>query len=774
MVIDVTIKLQGDARLDAIRLFVPSFGGKEELTTNPNYYFTSSGLFPANDPSKIIPLPPYGLGYELYRGFSTSFRLTSIGATLAIDLTMDVFISGGNLIEVLGKILNQRITNIKLDQIARLKAVQALRNLKVDITHIKYTNKTIMDLGPSANDPSSAFECEEFGKAKITIEQYFERKAKAGVAGYRKLQYPNLPTVKINKNYYPMELVHLRSGQYNRIIKNIPQVKQKVVDTAVVSCHNRFQGILNNEFFNIITTCDEAIAFGLNGIVPQPIEITADLLPSPMIAYSKSAANNPSDCVDPQLMGSWRAKETFLQSPPVPPVASDKKYHFLPLVIGDRDTLHNQDPRWNEIDDFLGKVETQRKIPVYAIDQPLYISVTQLQTMQTKAIIDSILRKTTYSFLLIILLDNDYHDLVKQIFDVHQIITRCVKFSNIGRPIISDILDKVWIKLGGIKYGILTNAIPSVQTQSRPSPLSGILSKPTMLIGMDVTHPGREVRDSQPSVAAIVGSLDSYLCQYGGYLIKQPSAGQEMIRNLDEAIVPLLQAFKRKNNIYPKQIIVFRDGVSDGQYEQVLEQEIPQIHEALTLLGLLDTKIVVLVCTKRHSTRFAYDIANKKTTGGGESEMWNLCPGSVIDNRHGPSIVHPNFNEFYLQSHNAIKGAAKACRYTLLYDEIGVFLSEIELLTYWTTYTFVRCNRSVSYATPAYYAHLLSLRGKELMQRSRYYGASSTASVSSRSSGGRGGRGGAGGSPSASEAGGMDLQALSNIWLQSNQPMYFA
>ena len=35
-------------------------------------------------------------------------------------------------------------------------------------------------------------------------------------------------------------------------------------------------------------------------------------------------------------------------------------------------------------------------------------------------------------------------------------------------------------------------------------------------------------------------------------------------------------------------------------------------------------------------------------------------------------------------------------------------LSELELLTYWTTYLYCRCNKSVSYATPAYYAHCKS------------------------------------------------------------------
>ena len=42
-------------------------------------------------------------------------------------------------------------------------------------------------------------------------------------------------------------------------------------------------------------------------------------------------------------------------------------------------------------------------------------------------------------------------------------------------------------------------------------------------------------------------------------------------------------------------------------------------------------------------------------------------------------------------------------------------MSELELLTYWLTYLYCRCTKSVSYATPAYYAHWAARRGKVLL-----------------------------------------------------------
>jgi len=42
-------------------------------------------------------------------------------------------------------------------------------------------------------------------------------------------------------------------------------------------------------------------------------------------------------------------------------------------------------------------------------------------------------------------------------------------------------------------------------------------------------------------------------------------------------------------------------------------------------------------------------------------------------------------------------------------------MAEVELLTFWTTHLYGRCTRSVSYATPAYYAHWAARRGKVLL-----------------------------------------------------------
>ena len=67
---------------------------------------------------------------------------------------------------------------------------------------------------------------------------------------------------------------------------------------------------------------------------------------------------------------------------------------------------------------------------------------------------------------------------------------------------------------------------------------------------------------------------------------------QEMISCLEDGMKTLLETFRRRNNNnMPVHIIVYRDGVSDGQFDHVTNIEVPAIKGALALLGYNDDKV---------------------------------------------------------------------------------------------------------------------------------------------------------------------------------------
>jgi hypothetical protein len=271
---------------------------------------------------------------------------------------------------------------------------------------------------------------------------------------------------------------------------------------------------------------------------------------------------------------------------------------------------------------------------------------------------------------------------------------------------------KINTKLGGACHTLVSRlpSAPKTTFQDPPVSLSWVFDKSCMLVGIDVSH--AEPGSDRQSMAAVVGSMDGCASQYVAHLSAQ-SARVEMVSALEDAMISLFKSWKSRNKgKMPAHVVVFRDGVSDGQFNEVITNELPSIKGALAAMGNLnEVKLSIVICQKGHRTRFVYEEQQQN----GPAVHINPCPGLVIDSTSGNrSIASAAYNEFYLNSHAAIQGTAKPCKYSLIYDEIGFKLSELEILTYWSTYLYARCNKSVSYATPAYYAHWASKRGKDL------------------------------------------------------------
>ena len=117
--------------------------------------------------------------------------------------------------------------------------------------------------------------------------------------------------------------------------------------------------------------------------------------------------------------------------------------------------------------------------------------------------------------------------------------------------------------------------------------LQDLYKGPLMLFGADVTHPTQDNKISE-SIAAVVGSLDKDCCFYAARLYAQRTPrGQayEMIHDLDKMVLDLLGEYYNKNKQFPKKIVFFRDGVSEGQFSLVLRFEINKIRNACQLIS---------------------------------------------------------------------------------------------------------------------------------------------------------------------------------------------
>lgn len=97
-----------------------------------------------------------------------------------------------------------------------------------------------------------------------------------------------------------------------------------------------------------------------------------------------------------------------------------------------------------------------------------------------------------------------------------------------------------------------------------------------------------ETEDVPDSVVAIVASMDNKLAQYSS-VINTCNGKEEPVSGLTEAFGELLDRYRKCNkNVMPARIIVYRDGLSEGQYAPALQKELGALKEALELRGHYD------------------------------------------------------------------------------------------------------------------------------------------------------------------------------------------
>ncbi|KAL8850376.1 MAG: hypothetical protein Q9221_004696 [Calogaya cf. arnoldii] len=186
-------------------------------------------------------------------------------------------------------------------------------------------------------------------------------------------------------------------------------------------------------------------------------------------------------------------------------------------------------------------------------------------------------------------------------------------------------------------------------------------------------------------------------------------AHSEMIDKLEEMFGERLDLWYAKHKNLPDRIIIYRDGVSEGQYETLLENELPKVEAACKALyrkwsPAKYPKIAVIVCRKRHHTRFyPTDIEDADGT-----EQQNCRSGTVVD--RGITMEHGW--DFFLQAHHCLQGTAKPTHYVVIRNDIKMDANELEAFTHHLCYLSARSTKAISLCPPAYFADLLCERGR--------------------------------------------------------------
>ncbi|KAG6854932.1 hypothetical protein C0991_009755 [Blastosporella zonata] len=83
----------------------------------------------------------------------------------------------------------------------------------------------------------------------------------------------------------------------------------------------------------------------------------------------------------------------------------------------------------------------------------------------------------------------------------------------------------------------------------------------------------------KPSITSLVWSYDEYATRYAAFTgVQHPRV--ETIEGLRDMVKRAIIAFGMRNRASPKRIVFFRDGVSEGEFDQVLKIELGAMRAA--------------------------------------------------------------------------------------------------------------------------------------------------------------------------------------------------
>ena len=239
--------------------------------------------------------------------------------------------------------------------------------------------------------------------------------------------------------------------------------------------------------------------------------------------------------------------------------------------------------------------------------------------------------------------DKQIYPEIKRVGDnVIGIPTQCVQSKHVNRTnpqVCANIALKINSKLGGINHVI------------DPGKKSPVFRKPIIIFGTDLTHPSLN-ENGIPSIAAVTASMDANATKYCARVRAQNHRNgkdaQEIINDLAEIVKELLiEVYRANRKIKPTKIIFYRDGVSEGQFDQVLAHEVWAVQQACIMLEKdYRPRITFVVVHKRRHTRLFCE--NQRDEVG---KARNVPPGTTVDS----GITHPYEFDFYLCSHYGIQ-----------------------------------------------------------------------------------------------------------------------
>ncbi|KAL2925852.1 Protein argonaute 4 [Bienertia sinuspersici] len=634
-----------------------------------------------NDPKNFADV---GGGVLGCRGFHSSFRGTQSGLSLNIDVSTTMIIQPGPVVDFL--IANQNVRDPY--SIDWAKAKRMLKNLRIKTTTSNQEFKiTGLSERPCREQTFSLKQRgNENGEAEpveVTVYDYFVNNRNI------ELRYSaDLPCINVGKpkrpTFFPLEV----GSKFYTLLATLffgiaPALHKIFIDSSAsfvgreikteaprenecaFSC--RALKVSNYDAEPMLRSCGVSISSGFT-------QINGRVLPAPKLVFMQKL-------VDPTKVERWAVVNFSARC--------DTRSLIRDLMkCAGMKGIGIEEP----FDVFEESPQNRRAPPLVRVEK-------MFEDVQSKL-------PGAPKFLLCLLPERKNCDVYgpwkKKCLADFGIVTQCIAPTRVNDQYLTNVLLKINAKLGGLNSMLTVEHSPSIPMVSKV---------PTIILGMDVSH-GSPGHSDVPSIAAVVSSRQWPSISRYRASVRTQSPKVEMIDNLfkpvsdteDEGIMreALLDFYVSSGKRKPEHIIIFRDGVSESQFNQVLNIELDKIIEACKFLDeKWNPKFVVIVAQKNHHTKFFQP-----------SSPDNVPPGTVIDN----SVCHPRTYDFFLCAHAGMIGTTRPTHYHVLLDEVGFSPDDLQDLVHNLSYVYQRSTTAISVVSPVCYAHLAATQMGQWMK----------------------------------------------------------
>ena len=181
--------------------------------------------------------------------------------------------------------------------------------------------------------------------------------------------------------------------------------------------------------------------------------------------------------------------------------------------------------------------------------------------------------------------------------------------------------------------------------------------KGLMVVGIDIYH---DATRKGGSIAGVVCSMNDACTKYFSLSVEQKQ-GQEIMDALRIAFIEGLIKYWEANQRWPNQIVVFRDGVGDGQLEATEKHEAEQFQRVFlngnghnggaSEVSKMQSKLSEMI-PDNYKPGFAFVVVQKRINTrilsvvrkGNRSDYANPPPGTVVDH----TVTRHRYKDFFL------------------------------------------------------------------------------------------------------------------------------